>query len=93
MQTMIDKPCEKCGDMMHNVGKNRKYCAECAHQNEIEYKREQRRKKGAISTYYKKKTDQTRKTKKQTGLSLNEIAVLANAAGMTYAKYVEKFGV
>jgi uncharacterized Zn finger protein (UPF0148 family) len=90
---MIDKPCEICGVMLYHVAQSRKYCPECAHEALLAQRREQRIKRGAISTYYKKKTDQTRKTKKQTGLSLNEIAALANAAGMTYAKYVEKFGV
>lgn len=25
-----DKPCERCGQMMHNVGSARKYCDDCA---------------------------------------------------------------
>lgn len=75
-----NKPCERCGQMMHNVGNARKYCDECA----VLVKREQ------CSAARKRYIDRHRAAN-QKNKPLKDIRTCvreAEALGMSYGNYV-----
>lgn len=72
----IDKPCELCGEMMHDVTSRRMYCAKCAKLKQKEYYGKW------ASVKKEKKKPEKRKS------SIDEIVRLAKEKGISYGKYV-----
>lgn len=103
---MITITCEMCGARFNSVSKSRRFCEDCYRKRESELaRRRYMRSKGKTSvrpmngphtktvraeTEWKTLTDKFEK--KADGPSLTEVARAAAKAGMSYGKYVEKYG-
>lgn len=75
-----NKPCERCGQMMHNVGNSRKYCDDCA----LLVKREKSR--AARKRYIAK--HHTAHPKGATFKDIHTCVREAEPLGMSYGNYV-----
>ena len=42
---IVDKPCERCGEMMFSVASNQKYCPNCRKAVEVEYRKVESKKR------------------------------------------------
>lgn len=74
----LDKPCEDCGTMMHNVTQKRKYCDKCRIEKQ----------KG----YYEKCINLKRQKPEKKENKLAKTAQKARAKGLSYGKYVALYG-
>lgn len=75
----LDKPCELCGEMMHDVTNRRMYCAKCAKVKQKEYLG-----KCLANKKEKKKTEKRKST-------IDEIVKLAKEKGISYGQYVAMY--
>ncbi len=84
-----DIKCERCGELMIGVRKNRRFCQPCGHRHMIEENarrhRERRQQDKATTAHIKKPQPRPR-------LTITEIDALAEAEGTSYGKYVAKHG-
>lgn len=78
----IDKPCEICGEMMHNVTGRRRCCDKC-------YKERQ---KGYFEKCIRLKKEKAEKEEKKKENNLTETAQKAREKGLSYGKYVALYG-
>lgn len=81
----IEKICKDCGKPF--IGDPRKrYCFDCLHKRDVERRKawsEKKRECREIRKQYKEE-------QKPKGLTLSDVAKLANAAGMSYGEYVAR---
>lgn len=103
---MVKITCEICGASFNSATKARRFCYDCYRKRESElarlrYQRKSEKKKvrpmnGPYTKTVDKETEWKTLTdkfeKKSNTPSISEVARAAAKAGMTYGKYVEKYG-
>lgn len=75
----VDKPCELCGDMMHDVTNRRMYCTKCAKVKQKEY----------FGKFIAEKKEKEKPEKRKS--TIDEIVRLASEKGISYGKYVSLY--
>ena len=78
------RTCEQCGRYFKRVNNAQRYCcAECAKEGNLRTRRE-------LQRLRRKRAKE--EMQRQKGKTLTDIAEEASKAGMTYGKYVAKYG-
>ena len=92
MRKLVDKPCERCGEIMHGVALQRHYCLDCKaiihREQDKASKRRQAANRQEISASEAAKPQKI--APKPAIKSIEQIVREANAAKMSYGQYVAK---
>lgn len=82
---MVEKVCQDCGKTFIGVSR-KKYCFDCLNKRDVERRKADKLKQRERSRISK----ECESEQKPKGMTLSDVAKLANAAGMSYGEYVAR---